>query len=645
MKDLVLKERMKELIGDRRVEAALFYSFNFEAEFFENYVLPLFLPQAPFGDNKIQNSILWRKYQHELPPVCVYCDFHAKKPEAPTLKYDIRLIDLPKGQGYKPCFHLKHSYILLDDNSLITLVGSNNLTNAGWCSNLEGVVEIVFKNGEFFPRAFKDQFRDLLFDLKKLDPDLERPLAEAEERIRRFLYKAKYTDEVTSRLYNSGRQTFFDFLSEARRDFNSDEPFQVVEVLSPYYAPAAGHIQELKALFGVDEIQLSIPFENTSVVGMEETLFDSYRKAGIIWSRVIAQEKEKGYRFNHSKIYRLLGREKMVTIVGSVNCTEAAFKGRKAEGNLETAVLLVSDARDWQPALQPTSVEGFSYSGNKAVEDTIADRMTVPSIEFTLDWVEKQLHYRWLEAVETGQIQIGETNYPANDAEGKVHLKSPELQLLADNAVILFRYKRTDFHFFPIQIGIEARPLSTKLQLSDRQLLQLWSNFGEDQVQGEALEKIVESLTREADGEMAEISTEAIQSTMNLMAAHMSALIRLERNLFQTGKTKLENQKLQHLREYYLYTDNVDTLTGYSRLLIDLNEKMIITNGFFWLLLELIKTNFYVRHKIQKESEFYALHQDRLTLFSAQQGKLKNKMEGKGVTRAQLNWIKEMLAS
>lgn len=646
MSNYVLKERLKELIGDRRVTAALFYTFNFDAEFFENYVLPIFLPEVSFGDNKIQNSILWRKYQQELPPVCVYCDFHAKKPEAPALNYAVRLIDLPRSDNYKPCFHPKLTYVLLDDNSLITLVGSNNLTTAGWCSNLEGIVEIVFRNGKYFPQTFKDQFRKLFSTVKQLDPEPERELTEAEALVNKYFYKKKYTEEVGNRLFNSTHQSFLSFLKEVKRDFNRDRPFKKVEVISPYYSPCTKRIQKIKTTLGVEELLLSIPFENTGVIGMEEGLFVDYEEEGVQWSRIILQEKEKAYRFNHSKVYRLLGDEQMLTIIGSVNCTKAATSGAKSGGNVETAVLLIDDARNWQGGLRPIDTTGYRFSGNASEEGTDRDRKDVPAIEFILDWAKRQLLYRWLKNPDTGQVELSGSKYPTNDPEGVISLKSAEmLQGLADNAIIRFHYKRQHFDFFPIQKGIEARPISTKLLLSDKQILQLWSAFDEEQVQSEDLEKIVEQLTRESDGEFIEIETNETESTMNLMAAHLHGLVQLERKLFKAKLSKKEERYLQKRRDYYLYTDNIDTLIGYYKLLIDLNSKAIITDGFFWLLLELIKTNFYGQGNINSRNEFYSRHQDIVAQLNTQQGKLRKKMASNGVSRAHLNWTKKMLVS
>ena len=69
MKTGIIIEELKERMAGQKVIAALFYSFNFDARFFENYILTQFLSDVSFSNNEIQNAILWRKYQNELPPI------------------------------------------------------------------------------------------------------------------------------------------------------------------------------------------------------------------------------------------------------------------------------------------------------------------------------------------------------------------------------------------------------------------------------------------------------------------------------------------------------------------------------------------------------------------------------------------------
>ncbi len=151
MNKVIIAEYLKEELKGRAIKAAVFHTFNFDSEFFENYLLPLFLPQIPFGENKIQNTILWKKFQSDLPPITVYCDFHAKAEKGIHLDYLVRAIDVPKHNGVKPCYHPKHSFILTNDGELIIITGSNNLTEAGWCSNLEGINFFKLKSKIYFP--------------------------------------------------------------------------------------------------------------------------------------------------------------------------------------------------------------------------------------------------------------------------------------------------------------------------------------------------------------------------------------------------------------------------------------------------------------------------------------------------------------
>src|SRR5690606_8576518 len=94
----VLKERLKSLIDGNQVKAALFYTFNFDPKFFENYVMPLLVPEQQFLNNNIGNNIIWRKLYKDgtVPPITVYYDQYAKSLEcAPMLDYKLVAVDMP----------------------------------------------------------------------------------------------------------------------------------------------------------------------------------------------------------------------------------------------------------------------------------------------------------------------------------------------------------------------------------------------------------------------------------------------------------------------------------------------------------------------------------------------------------------------
>ena len=48
MNSIVLKEHLKDMIGEAKIKAAVFYTFNFDTTFFENYLLPLFINNVNF---------------------------------------------------------------------------------------------------------------------------------------------------------------------------------------------------------------------------------------------------------------------------------------------------------------------------------------------------------------------------------------------------------------------------------------------------------------------------------------------------------------------------------------------------------------------------------------------------------------------
>ena len=73
MERIILRDHIKEAIKNRKVIAAVFHTFNFDPLFFENFVMPLFVPGKDFRDEAIYNKILWRYCAKEnlIPPVAV----------------------------------------------------------------------------------------------------------------------------------------------------------------------------------------------------------------------------------------------------------------------------------------------------------------------------------------------------------------------------------------------------------------------------------------------------------------------------------------------------------------------------------------------------------------------------------------------
>ena len=668
MKTGILIEELKERMAGKKVKAALFYSFNFDARFFENYILTQFLPDVSFSNNEIQNAILWKKYQNELPPITVFCDFHAKGTTGPSLAYNVVPIDMPiNNSGRKPCFHPKQSYILLEDSSLIVIGGSNNITQSGWCYNIEGVNVFHFtphanENIRYFPRTLKDRFKHLCRNVRR-DVLTKEHITESEQVIESFFSSIKYTEEAEILFFNSGEEirtyqekkerlrSFDVFIDRIKQKYNNGEPFVKAEVISPYYSTGLNHFNTLSGVLGTDQIKFSVPFENTDYVALDE---GNYRdiKERYGWGRC-SFDNGKAFRFNHSKVYRLLGNQTMVSIVGSVNCTDAAFRGVADGGNYETAIAYIDDAAKWVNQLEKVDDGSFTFTEAKEEEGYEDNRIDAFTLEFTLDWNKLTLTVKnHKPAKQKGKIIFnGLSNKKLNDTQTITPIDlTPELvSIFADNSLIKFKPTGIDgyLYYYPTQVGIELKPFSSKYNLSDVELLELWQELdqaNDKESMGRLIDSFVDRITDEFE-EDKDDELNTAKSSINFMASHLSGLLKLKGKLFKEQHTKTDKKIQKRRVSYYLLSDNIDTLIGYKRLIGKMKKNGSINIGFYWVLLKIIETYFYKNKaalKVLDPDEVNTLKE--LTSLVTKQIKTADKeMLEQGVERKKLEWLNKTL--
>ena len=654
MNKFILGEKLKEEINGRRIKAALFHSFNFDPDFFENYLLPLFLPDIPFGDNKIQNTILWKKYQNELPPVTVYCDFHAKAQKGIHLDYTVRTVDVPKKKGVKACFHPKHSSILLDDDTLLLFIGSNNLTEAGWCSNLEGVNFFKLKSGEYFPREFKDQIRNFNRGICSQYYNEHSP---ADDLIESFFKKIGYTDEVDFKLLNSkdfreenNMSYFGSFLSNLCLEGNDGIPFKKIEIVSPYYSSGISMFETLIQTTNCSDISCSIPFENSDLVALDKTLFDNANELGINWKAIKGMNETKGHRFNHSKIYQFLGEKKVFILAGSINFTNMAWKGIRQGGNYESAILYTLPAEEFESILIDYPTDNLSFSGAKPEENLIDGREDAFVLSFVIDWGSKELEIiNNLPDTQKGDIIIENLpNIRINESR-KVHLKEEQLSYFSNTPLIKVKPNgiNTFFYYYPIHKNINAKPLPSNINLNDTELLQLWLDL-ESAVDKESTLRIIDRVIDRVMDESGDLNAgelDKTSSTLNLMATHLSGLIHLNKKLFVKGGLVRNQPTKKKMIEYYLFGDNVDTLIGYRKLISKMRKEERLNNGFYWLLLNIIDKTFYQKYLTfelfeDKNQELTTLMHQELR---RQIKTIAKEIENNRTSASHIKWAEQML--
>ncbi len=612
MEELILIEKLEESLRGRKVTAALFYTYNFDSRFFENYLLPIFFSGVPFNNNEIQNTILWRHYQKYLPPITVYCDFFAKDKIAPSLAYDVRPIVLKKNDVRWPAFHPKLSYLLLNDSGLIIISGSNNLSFAAWTTNLEVFTITEFKNGVYYPRAIKDDYKRFIESVNDI---YGKEYTDAETAIHGFFRKVLYTKKIGQYKgnYSSVQSSFFDKLEELKAE-NHAKKFKSVEIISPYFSSAAV-VQNIRKYVDGD-IKISIPYSANNVASIPKELFESYQKENVQWSDINVLNKEKTFRFNHSKIFRFYGEDKVFTIIGSANLSAAALNGYHSKGNVEFATIFsdMKNGRETDLLKVRSGFEDIVFEKGTA-ESEFDERRNPPELDFTLDWCKKEL------VVENpGKIQAA--IYLSEDErfslcehrkKSKTYIDlsdNPDLIIiLSDNPVIKVKYQDAFFEFYPKQIFIEHRPLPPKIRINDIELIKLWQLLENDVEIDKTkitnyIERFIEKKYDEFGNEFR--IKENNESILNYMATHLAAIIGLEKKLFKECPYSTQrdrrafNQKQKSLIEYYLIADNIDTVTGYRRILAKKYEEKEMIGGFYWLLLKILRQKLYKNQRTKQ---------------------------------------------
>jgi len=606
----ILKNRLRELIADRKVIGALFYSFNFDPKFFENYVMPLLVPGQTFINNSITNNILWRKlYKDNLvPPITVYFDQDAKSTDnGPYLDYQLVPVNMPMVGKNKGNFHPKHSFILLKNEDrtleLIIITGSNNLTQSGWCENVECIGEHTLINGQEFPYNFRKGIKEFIETVSNIS-NKKRTISE--ELIINYLKKIGYTKERDFYFYHSYSSSFQQFLNEY---VLIDESINQVEIISPYLkkTPSLLDICKERNI----RIKIQAPFKDDYCL-LDKEVFNKYKEAGIKW-----YYPDNDSRNNHSKVYRFYGSKKVYTIIGSVNLTEPAWIGfipkPKQIYNIESAILYVEkeevhahlftkEIKDLNIRFIPTSTTAENWH----------ERIEIPEINFTINWLNKTLH--WIcKAKNTCKLHLSATEIHFLNGVGKVDLSQLKyanaiIDSIARKPILKIIEELEDseqiHYYYANQIGFENRPLEFRLSASD--IIDAWELLGKENTElSDWLVNRLELATNLLQDESGKLLADKTlnKSLLNEMARHFYGLVKLEEFIFDENFLK-KNRPIQSTQynniRYYLTCDNVDTLYSYIKDLGKLHESGSIMAVYYWLLLNIILTNFYENKNLPK---------------------------------------------
>ncbi|WP_336733856.1 phospholipase D-like domain-containing protein [Chryseobacterium sp. VD8] len=604
MEKLILKEKIGELIGAKKVIAAIFYTFNFDPKFFENYIMPLLISSTGknFNDEEIHNKILWRQLakENQIPPISVYCDYYAKdQTNAPSLGYDINCLKVPSPKGKIANFHPKQTMILLQDNGvqkLLFITGSGNMTVSGWCDNFECFSYKEISRSKLQPnRSSTNSVQDYINSTNKLGHIPK--LLESENLINNFL---RYVD-IDFQFFNNYSNKFEDFL---QKNIFEKETIEEIEIVSPYFSPDNSLLEWLKSK-NIKKIKCLIPSLRNNEVQLEKKHFVDLEKAGLDWCHWNDSSLNTEVRNQHSKIYKFYSAENSYTIVGSVNFTNPAwaiFSGKNNSSNIESAVLYCEKNNGIKLLKRTNNLnidELIFISGKVDLENPISANSfnrNAPDIDFTIDWKNRELcikaniknqNCNFFELFKGQQIKNGKS---------KVSIDTLDCKKLAKNSLIqvvsIENSKSVVYSYYANQDYINTKPLGFNLDAYT--ILRYWQFFDDEFSKESITRSIAEKITDESG--VIDISKVETKLLLNEMATHFNGLIRMEKYLFPSKNLNQTEQREQFKNiQYYLLTENIDTLSFYLNDIANQFKEDKIQKSFYWMILKIVDQMMYAK--------------------------------------------------
>jgi len=351
----VLSEQLEEKLRGRRLVAAVFTTFRFDPEFFDQEILPVFLDvplshAAPIKVVQLEDAL--RSVPHR---VAVYYDQNGLVAEAGPARLDWKRIAVRHRTGI---FHPKNVLALVEDaepaedghraKALIVACLSANLTRAGWWENLE-----VCHTEEIAEGAFTRLREDLIGFLDGLERRVGEKASDGHASLRAIRSFLRTTDHRAQRSsegllhthFFDGRASVPEFL---RQVAGSGLDGMCLEIISPYFdeGPTSVPLDDLINGFRPREVRVFLPRAHTGEALCSREIYEWVRGLpDVAWAR-LPQELLRGgksedarQRTVHAKVYRFFTPQpkREILFVGSVNLTTPAHR---VGGNLETGFLV-----------------------------------------------------------------------------------------------------------------------------------------------------------------------------------------------------------------------------------------------------------------------------------------------------------------
>jgi hypothetical protein len=411
----VLSERFQELMRGQRLKSAVFLTYCFEPDFFEQEVLPVVLDIPLSHVSGIRLLQLEDALKARVDHIAVYYDRNALMPGEQSAKLDVRRIPVSYPTGY---FHPKNVLLLTESaelgkdgkhaKRLVVAAMSANLTKAGWWENVEACHIEIFEEEQ--ASGFRDDLLDLIRRVRATCAEGESH--DALDQIRDFVRHGQQRQLRSAngvlhpRLF-SGGETVSAFLQGLLQDRAVE---LCLEIISPFFDKTdAKPLKRLQQELRPRETRVFLPRADDGAALCEREFYDLVNSlSGVVWAQLPADLTRSGKgeqlkrRRVHAKVYRFFHPRQRYEafLIGSVNLTSAAHeKG----GNFEAAFFVENipgRVPDWW--LTADNKKPLSFLGVGTEETSIGS--TALSIRF--NWARTNAAAYWDSNGEAGDIVV-----------------------------------------------------------------------------------------------------------------------------------------------------------------------------------------------------------------------------------------------
>lgn len=335
----VLTEAVLEAMGDDRLSAAVFLTFQLEPTFFEDAILAPLCGVDSRGSAAVRRYVLEEQLCH-LDEVLVLYDPQGLTPEGP-MRQRVRAVPVFWPGGVQ---HAKHALLLVGPpggESLVLLTTSANLTRSGWWENVEAAD--VERIGAGSATSLRGDLLELVALIRRLDNTGEPH--HGLDRIERFVRDRLAPAPGLPRLW-LGAEPLDTFLAR-----HVPQRATRVELVAPYVDEEAAPIARLALALAPAEIVVVFPIDRAQNGAAVAGWRDGVRaipnaRFGALGVDTRVGTSSNKIRFIHAKVIRItdVPGKRTWTLVGSPNLSNHAHAGWSSGrgSNIETAILRVA---------------------------------------------------------------------------------------------------------------------------------------------------------------------------------------------------------------------------------------------------------------------------------------------------------------